>query len=329
MMDSLIKQILVVDDYEEYGKMVRHFLQQKGYACDIVLDAFSALDKLQQTPFDLVITDIKMPGMDGLEFTRKVKAAYPHLEVIIMTAHAEEYSYSDIIGAGAADFIPKPFEMEKLLAKIQRLNREKTTLNQLLHSEVTYRKLLDDVVKAISITMEIRDPYTAGHQQRVTELAAAVASEMELSDELIKGLYLSGLLHDIGKISVPSDILNKPGKLKFHEMELIKDHSVDGYEILKGIKFPWPVAQIVYQHHERMDGSGYPQGLKGESILLEAKILGVADVIEAMTSHRPYRPALGLDIALSEITQKKGVLYDPGVVDACLRLFHTKKYQIG
>jgi len=162
---------------------------------------------------------------------------------------------------------------------------------------------------------ESRDPYTAGHQRRVTQLACAIAKEMDFPEKQIEGIHASGLLHDIGKIYIPTDILNRPGRLSNIEMDLIRTHSKVGYDILKTVNFPWPVAQIVLQHHERQDGSGYPQGLSGEEILIEARILTVADVIEAMSSHRPYRPALGIDTALGEISKNSGILYDPKVVD--------------
>jgi len=189
------------------------------------------------------------------------------------------------------------------------------------------QKTLEETIYALASAIEMRDPYTAGHQKRVTKLACAIAKEMGLSKEQIEGIRMAGLIHDIGKISIPSEILTKPGKLNDLEYSLIKTHPQAGYNILKGIEFPWPVAQIVLQHHERMDGSGYPQGLCGKDILLEARILAVADVVEAMSSHRPYRPAYGIDKALEEISKNKGILYDPEVVNACLRLFNQKGFK--
>ncbi len=174
----------------------------------------------------------------------------------------------------------------------------------------------DQAVQAMGVAIEMRDPYTAGHQQRVTRLACVLAQEMGLPADTIRGLRLAGLLHDIGKIVVPAELLSKPGKLRNHELEIIKDHPYFGYEILKGMVFPWPVAQIIYQHHERMNGSGYPQGLAGEEILLEARILAVADTVEAMGTHRPYRPAFGIAEVLEEITRNAGALYDPAVAEA-------------
>ena len=187
-------------------------------------------------------------------------------------------------------------------------------------------KAMTGSIEAIALTVEMRDPYTSGHQRRVADLAAAIAKKLGLSNDKIEGVSMAGLLHDIGKIRVPSGILSYPGKLSKEEFAIIKPHPEIGYNILKGIDFPWPLADIVLQHHERIDGSGYPQGLKGDAILQKAKILTVADVVEAMSSHRPYRPALGIDRAISEITANKGTYYDPDVVDACVALFKEEQY---
>jgi len=190
------------------------------------------------------------------------------------------------------------------------------------------KKALNGTIQAISAMVEVRDPYTAGHQRRVTELASAIAEEMRLTKDKTEGIRTTGIIHDIGKIAVPSEILSKPGRLTESEFAIIKSHPQVGFEILKNIEFPWPVAQIVYQHHERMDGSGYPQGLSGQEILLEARIIAVADVVEAMASHRPYRTALGIEPALEEISSGSGRLYDPEVVEACLRQFQLNKFKL-
>ena len=195
--------------------------------------------------------------------------------------------------------------------------------------EQSYRKLqetLEGIINTLALTVEIRDPYTAGHQLRVTQLANAIAMELDLSEEQIRGIHMASLIHDVGKINVPAEILSKPSKLTENEFNLLKSHSQTGYDILKNVDFPWPIAKIVLQHHERMDGSGYPQGLKGEEILLAARIIGVADVVEAMVSHRPYRPAMGIEKALKEISLNRGVLYDSQVVDTCLKLFTEKGF---
>ncbi len=187
-------------------------------------------------------------------------------------------------------------------------------------------KGLEDAIGAIAATVEMRDPYTAGHQRRVAALGAAIAIEMGLSDEQIHGIRLAGTVHDVGKIGVPAEVLSKPGRLLAVEHALIKLHPKIGYEILKDVKFPWPIAQIVLQHHERMDGSGYPSGLAGEQILVETRILSVADVVEAIYAFRPYRPGLGLDAAMSEISAQRGTAYDPQVVDACLRVLKERRF---
>ncbi|MDD5132005.1 MAG: PAS domain S-box protein [bacterium] len=189
------------------------------------------------------------------------------------------------------------------------------------------QKILEGMINALAVTTENRDPYTAGHQRRVADLAYHIGREMGLPEEQVQGLKLAGLIHDIGKISIPLEILNKPGQLSEAEFTLIKGHSQVGYEILKNIEFAWPIAQIVLQHHERINGSGYPAKISDRDILLESKIISVADVIEAMASDRPYRPALGIDIALSEVNQKKGQLYDRQVVDVCNKLFREKGYK--
>jgi HD-GYP domain-containing protein (c-di-GMP phosphodiesterase class II) len=177
------------------------------------------------------------------------------------------------------------------------------------------------------MTIEARDPYTSGHQTKVSRLARAIAQDMALSSDTVDNIRIAGSIHDIGKISVPAEILSKPGKLTDVEFSLIKLHPQTGYDILKNAELPYPIAEIILQHHERLDGSGYPQGLKNDQILLESQIIMVADVVEAMASHRPYRPALGVDAALEEIAKNRGVLYDEKVVEACLRLFREKGFE--
>lgn len=230
-----------------------------------------------------------------------------------------------------------PFEMT--IRGFKEANQSLRTLNETLEERVqerteelertvgTLQRVLGGTVEAISTIVEKRDPYTAGHQQRVSLLACAIAEEMGLTRKQIDGIDIAGVIHDIGKIAIPSEILSTPRQLSGNEFDLIRIHSQAGYDILKTIEFPWPVAQIVLQHHERMDGSGYPAGLAGEDILPEARIIAVADVVEAMSSHRPYRPALGVAKALEEIYEKKGVFYDAPVVDACLALFIERGFK--
>ncbi len=192
----------------------------------------------------------------------------------------------------------------------------------------TIRKALGQTVQALSLALEVRDPYTAGHHRRVADLARAIASVMGLSRDRIDGIRIAGSIHDIGKISVPAEILSKPGVLTDIEFKLIKTHTQMGYDIVKDIDFPWPVAMTVFQHHERMNGSGYPAGISGKKIIPEARIMAVADVVEAMASHRPYRRAIGTERALDEIHSNRGVLYDGDAVDACIILFRERDYKL-
>jgi putative nucleotidyltransferase with HDIG domain len=208
-----------------------------------------------------------------------------------------------------------------------RTEHERNMQAHLRHAE-SLKQSLEDSIQAISTTLEMRDPYTAGHEKRVAKLAMAIARVMGLDEERIHGLYMAGIVHDLGKIRVPAEILCKPGRLNDIEYSLIRMHPQAGFDILKDIKFSWPIAQIVLQHHERLDGSGYPQGLEGDHILLEARIMAVADVVEAMGSHRPYRAALGIGRALGEIESGRGTIYDGTVVDACLTLFRERAYEL-
>jgi len=211
-------------------------------------------------------------------------------------------------------------------AFIRDLSERIRAQESVLRSEAGLKNSLIGTIGAICKAVEARDPYTSGHQQRVSRLARTIAQEMGLNSDQIEGVRMGATIHDIGKIQVPSEILSKPSVLNELEYELIKAHAEVGYEILKDIEFPWPIADIAHQHHERMDGSGYPQGLKGDEICIEAKIVAVADVVEAIGSHRPYRAAIGVEAALNEITAHRGRWYDPVVVDACLKVFQDKKF---
>jgi len=209
----------------------------------------------------------------------------------------------------------------KSVASLLNITGRKRAEQEISQSYERLRRVMNDIIQTMASTIEIRDPYTAGHQVRVTKLACDIARKMGLQEEQIEGIKTAALVHDIGKIYVPAEFLSKPGRLKENEFSIIKDHPQVGYDILKTIEFPWPIADIVLQHHERLNGSGYPAGLSGGDILLEARILAVADVIEAMSSHRPYRPALGMDQALAEISRNSGILYDPDIVNVCIDMF--------
>jgi PAS domain S-box-containing protein/putative nucleotidyltransferase with HDIG domain len=215
-----------------------------------------------------------------------------------------------------------------ILAEVRNITERKQAEEQLQHTLESLRRAVGTTIQVMVSAVEVRDPYTAGHQIRSANLARAIATEMGLSQEKIEGIRMAGSIHDIGKLSIPAEILSKPTKLTNIEFSLIKEHSRKGYEMLKDVESPWPLAQIVYQHHERMDGSGYPRNLKGDEILIEARIMAVADVVEAMASHRPYRPSLGISAALEEIEKNSGIFYDKAVVDTCLRLFQEKGFKL-
>jgi PAS domain S-box-containing protein/putative nucleotidyltransferase with HDIG domain len=232
-----------------------------------------------------------------------------------------------------ADHSMFPAEMEVIsinsqsapvfIAYIRDISEREQLEKELRQSVLNTKKTLLQTILAISRTVEIRDPYTSGHQRRVAHLAATMSEALKLTDECVEGIFLGALIHDIGKIAVPSEILSRPGKLLDEDFNYLKIHCRKGYEILHAVSFPWPVAEIALQHHEHLDASGYPQGLKGGDILLEARIVCVADVVESLTSHRPYRPAYPIDEALASINLRSGQWYDQRVVNACNQLFET------
>jgi len=214
--------------------------------------------------------------------------------------------------------------LEGIAESIGVVLARKSLEEKLLFSNAALKKTMNDAINIMVKVVEMRDLYTAGHQQRVADLSIAIAREMKLDEIFIEQLRMAAIVHDIGKINIPSELLSKPARLNDLEYHMIQTHPLGGFDIVKGMDFPCVIAQYILQHHERLDGSGYPKGLKGEDIILGARILAVADVVEAMASHRPYRPALGIDKALDEISKNKGKLYDSDVVDACLRLFNDK-----
>ena len=314
-----------------------------------------------QKPYSVIVSDQRMPEMSGVQFFAQAKDIFPDAVRILLTGYADSNAIIDAINKGGVHlYFTKPWREEEILLHIKQSlskveilaenkrlvelikikNQELVKLNKTLEKKAndrtndllaqteklkdSYKKsqlILDGIVKTLSKIVATRDPYTSGHEDQVAKIACKIAKEMKLTEEQISSIYISATLHDIGKISVPSEILTKPSVLTNLEREIIKTHCKVANDILANIEFPYPVAEIIYQHHERMDGSGYPRGLKGDDIALEARIIGVADVIDAMASYRPYRPALGVDAAIEEITKFRGVTYDPSVVDACLKIY--------
>ena len=318
----------------------------------------------ESSNFSLIISDQMMPGMTGVQFFAQARKICPNALRVLLTGYTDTDAIIEAINSGGIHlYLTKPWRKDELLYSINQMlskaellienrrldelvkkqNVELLELNKSLEEKVRLKTLhldqraeelktsyertrliLEGTVLAMSKIVESRDPYTAGHEQQVARIACIIAEKMSLSENEIEAIRIAGSLHDIGKIAVPSEILTKPGRLGRLEMEMVKTHSQNAYDILKTIEFPYPIAQIILQHHERMDGSGYPQGLSGKDILLEARIIGVADVLEAMSSHRPYRPALGMEVAIEEIVKHRGTLYDPHVVDACLSIYKAE-----
>jgi len=321
---------------------LRHFAEAAPhFAVDVVYSCAEALARLEQPhEYDLVLIDLRMPDLSGLDFAREAKRRHLQLPPFVMiSARGDEATAIAILKLGAAAYIPKRegyldqlvYTIDQAIDtdRLSRVNEQlQTELNErkqveeaLARSARELREQLHDTVQAMGAITGLRDPYTAAHERRVTGLAAAIAAELGLDDEAREGLAFAGEVHDIGKIGVPAEILSKPAALTEMEFALIKQHSEAGRELLGAIHFRQPVAEIVAQHHERQDGSGYPAGLRGDEIMPEARILAVADVVEAMASHRPYRPALGLDAALAEVRSGAGTRYDADAVAACERVF--------
>lgn len=331
--------ILIVDDNPTNLDVLVNTLE-KDYRLGVAKNGAKALEYVTQQIPDLILLDIMMPEMSGFDVCErlKVQPKYRHIPVIFITALDDIERKKRGFEIGAVDYITKPFLAEEVRMRVrthltlktaqETLRRQNTTLAETVEQRtVELRQLLQSTISVITLMAEIRDPYTAGHQQRVAALACAIARRMTVSAESVRAIELAGIMHDIGKIRIPIAVINRPGDLLDTERELLRIHPKIGYDLLKTIPFPFPVAEIVYQHHERMDGSGYPRGLKGDEILLEARIMAVADVTEAQSSFRPYRPALGLDAALQEIAEHSGSLYDAEVVAVCNAVFREDGFR--
>jgi response regulator RpfG family c-di-GMP phosphodiesterase len=331
--------ILAIDDTPASLRLLTDILKAEGYEVRSAISGELALHAALALPPELILLDVSMPGMSGFEVCQRLKMQEQtrDVPVIFVSAMSEMVEKLKGFELGAVDYVTKPYQREELLARVRthlELHRLRHHLSDmveertqaLVESEKKLKSSLLDSISAIAATVEMRDPYTAGHQHRVAQLATAIAVELGMPEQQVEGLYLASVVHDVGKVKIPAEILSKPGKLTEVERALIQQHAQAGYDILKSVDFPWPIAQFVLQHHERMDGSGYPNGLRGKAILLEARILALADVIEAMASHRPYRPSLGIEATLAEISSQRGTLYDSDAVDAALRLFREKNY---
>lgn len=330
-MGAEAKVLFVDDDAQLVKSFKRRF---KGeFNIEVALSGQEGLEVLaSQGPFGVVVSDYRMPVMDGIEFLSQVSKIAPDTVRIILTGHADLNTAIKAVNEGHVfRFLTKPHPPEDLAQAV----REGLRYYQLIAGErelkalKKWREIIEAMVAAFVTLVETRDPYTAGHQQKVARLSSKIAEEMGLPKDQAEAIRLAATIHDIGKMYVPAEFLNRPGKLTEIELSIIRLHPRVGYDILRPIAFEHPIPEIVWQHHERLDGSGYPQGLAGENILLEARIIAVADVVEAISAHRPYRPSLGLERAFEEIEKNGNVLYDPQACQACLRLFREKRFSFG
>ncbi|MBA3005824.1 MAG: response regulator [Proteobacteria bacterium] len=339
--------ILLVEDDPFVRKSMAVFLENCGFHILQAENGRKGFELFTEKVPDLMILDLQMPGMNGFDLLAAIKNDNSAFPTIVVSGTGSRDDVIATMKLGAWDYLTKPIEdmvllelsVNQALEKSQLIKENKRyqlhleeevsqRTAELQRREQELKMTLISIVDVVASMVEKRDPYTAGHEQRVTSLALAIARELELAEERYEGLGLAATIHDLGKVAIPSEILAKPGKLTSIEYQLIQTHAQIGYDILTEgtAEFPWPIKTIVHQHHERINGSGYPLGLSGHDLLIESRILSVADVVEAMASHRPYRPALGIEVALQEISKHQGTLYDADVVTACLSLFANKKF---
>ncbi|MBU3915671.1 response regulator [bacterium] len=330
--------VLVVDDDPMNIDILLEVLHDE-YQLGVAKNGLKALEYVEKAKPDLILLDIMMPEMNGYEVCERIKSSpkTKDIAIIFLTALQDAANKTKGFELGAIDYITKPFNTMEVKARVQthlaikKMSKELSNQNVILKKSVEEKteevqKILKSVIQAMAHMAETRDPYTAGHQQRVSGLACIIAEKMSMSSNDIETIRIAGILHDIGKIRIPVDILNRPGSILDAEYELLKIHPQIGFDLLIDIPFSRPIAQIVYEHHEKLDGTGYPRGITGDEILMEAKIIAVADVMEAMSSHRPYRPALGSKFAVKQIVKNKGTHFDPEVVEICRVLFEEEGF---
>lgn len=365
--------LLTIEDDRIVRKTVVNHLARSGFRVFEAGDGVAGLDVFHRERPDLVLVDLRMPGLDGFGVLEAIARDSPETPVVVVSGTDTVDEAIRAMQLGAWDFISKPIqdmgvldrtihrildraellrekeiyqsyiekEIVRRTAQLEQRTRELEAANDKLTAEIAERaraeealcdsllatrKAMEGTINVLSIVGEFRDPYTAGHQRRVAQLARAIAESMDLPAAQVACVHLAALVHDIGKIAIPIEILCKPGRISDVEFSIIRTHPQVGFEILKTVEFPWPIAPIVLQHQEHLDGSGYPAGLKGREVCIEAQILAAADVVESIGSHRPYRPTLGLDKALEEIGRCRDVWFEGRVVDACIRLFRDERF---
>jgi response regulator RpfG family c-di-GMP phosphodiesterase len=319
--------VLYVEDEEEVRELLSRYLRRWVGVLHVAANGQEGIQSFAEHQPDVVVTDIKMPVMDGLEMASAIKTSSREVPIIVITAHSEKDYFIRAIEVGVDRYVTKPVNTDSLLEAIYKSAKNRSQQRELEQARQIIIDTLDQTIGLLSRAIEMRDPYTDGHQKRVSLLAVAIAEEMAMSADMVNGIRLGSLVHDVGKIRIPAEILTSPRKLTGIEMDIIKTHSQAGYDILAGATFPWPVARMVLEHHERMDGSGYPNHLSGDAICQEARIICVADVVESMASFRPYRPALGIEAAMDEIQKNRGTLYDENVVACCISVLEKRAYK--
>lgn len=341
-----MSNILIVDDEKSIRITLSEFLKKEGHQVSSASDVDEAIQLFNEQNFDIVVTDIIMPKRSGTELLKYIREHSQSVQVILMTGEPTVDTAIQSVQSGANDYLTKPIQKDIFLQTIRQVAETKQLWDEKQFWEeqnVLYQKKLEQTVEnrtmalqnamlgmitLIHSIVDIRDPYTCRHQIRVGNLAADLAKKMTAKKETVDLVRIIGYIHDIGKLAVPTEILAKPGKLSELEMQLIREHPQTGYEMLTGIHLPAAIAEVIRQHHERLDGSGYPLHLKEEQILWEAKLIAVADVVESIASHRPYRPALGIDRALEELKINQSHLYDKEICNSCIELFEKDGYEL-
>lgn len=320
---TINERVLLVDDEKVMLKVLGRFMNLYSLDFDEAGNGQDALELLECRDYGLVITDISMPVMDGMELMVNIKERFPHIDVLVVSGNANDYSFTDLIAAGATDFISKPFVNDELNAKLQRIFRERLLAADLQSSRKKEKEFFLHIVESLAISLDEKDEYTHGHSRRVTNLSLQLAEHIVDEPVDMELLRLSGVLHDIGKIGVPDSILSKPGRLSEEEFAIIRKHPGQGANILQPMRSDKRIAQIsrvVKHHHERYDGKGYPDSLQGEEIPLLSRIIAIADTYDAMTSDRPYRKGLDVDIAIAEVRKNRGRQFDPVLADKFIYL---------
>jgi HD-GYP domain-containing protein (c-di-GMP phosphodiesterase class II) len=322
-MSELIRLLIVDDSEDDALLLVRQIKQGGSDPTFLRVDSAKAMkDALTKQPWDIIFSDYNMPHFNTSEALDIYNQSRLDLPFIIVSGAVGEETAVELMKAGAHDFIKKN-NLARLIPAIERELRDAEVRRERKKVQEKLDYSFVDLAETVSRAMDSRDPYTAGHQRRVARLARLLGERMGLDKYRLLGLYIGGLLHDIGKISIPESILSKPGKLTVEEWNLLRTHPQRGYEILKDTALPWPIADIALHHHERLDQSGYPHGIGGNELSLENRILSICDVVEAMSSFRPYRPARSKDVILAEVIDGRGIKYDPGIADIMLQILEN------